>query len=95
MRQVYKIDSQGLYIEPVLLNEGEVLPPECVEVKPVNGLYKHKWNGKEWVEGLPVEEVEEIKNRPAPLSSKEENEQLKKRVEEAENAILILMDLSL
>lgn len=63
MRQVFKIDSSGFYIEPVILND-ESTPSNCVEVVPPQGLYKLKWNGSSWVEGATQDEINAAKNPP-------------------------------
>jgi hypothetical protein len=77
VKQVYKINSNGLYVEPVVLSEGEELPSDCVEVMPIWGLYKAKWTGTTWIESLTQEEIDAIKNAPIEPS---ETEVLKKQV---------------
>jgi hypothetical protein len=57
MKQVYKIDSKGFYVEPVILSESEVLPSDCVEVIPTEGLFKAKWNGIAWEEGAVIDHL--------------------------------------
>jgi hypothetical protein len=76
MKQVYKIDSDGFYLEPVIIEDADTLPDNCVEEFPTKGLYKHRWNGQEWEEGLTQEEIQTITNAPQPLS---ELDQLKKQ----------------
>lgn len=50
MRQVYRIDKDGFYIEPILLfKETDIVPDDCVEVMPPS-MYKAHWTGSEWVE---------------------------------------------
>ena len=49
MKQVYRIDEVGFYIEPVILKTEEDVPQDCVEVEPPN-MYKAHWSGSEWVE---------------------------------------------
>ena len=47
-----------------------------LEVKPSQGLYKPKWNGTEWVEGLSEEEVNKLKkSHPIETSLEERLEQ--------------------
>lgn len=36
-----------------------------------DGLYKPMWSGDKWVEGLSLEEIEEIRNKPVEPSEKE------------------------
>lgn len=50
MRQVYRIDNDGIYIEPVLLfKEDDKVPTDCIELMPPS-FYKAKWTGAEWIE---------------------------------------------
>jgi hypothetical protein len=80
LKQVYKIDNVGFYIEPVII-EGE--EQEGLISFPIpEGLYKPKWNGEEWEEGLTQEEIEELKSTPTHPTSEEKIQQL-----EAELAI--------
>lgn len=99
MKQVYRIDHNGFYVEPVILEENEPIPSDCVEGLPLEGLLKLKWNGEAWEEGATLEEQEAFLSQIQPVSElehlKQENQQLKKRVEETENAILQLMDMNL
>lgn len=60
MRQVYRIDSNGFYVEPVILmtdEGGADLPANCVEVAPPS-FYKAKWDGTKWIEVGAAPEVE-------------------------------------
>lgn len=55
-KQVYKIDENGYYIEPVILEKEQEIPNDCVEVRPPQPCYKPRWAGEEWVEeGNPPE----------------------------------------
>lgn len=49
MKQVYRIDEDGIYIEPVVLKDGEAIPADCVEIMPPS-FYKAKWVDHEWFE---------------------------------------------
>ncbi|HBD63506.1 MAG TPA: hypothetical protein DC038_03620 [Clostridiales bacterium] len=69
-RQVYKIDENG-YLQEILVKDfdedgncTEELSENITTVDPPNGLYKHKWTGSEWIEGLSQEEIDEINNVP-------------------------------
>jgi hypothetical protein len=88
--QVHRIDENGFYLEPVLIEseedlyetvtmfeetpEGERLEyttrqkrADIVEIDPPEGLYKPKWTGEEWTEGLTPEEIAELTNpQPTP-----------------------------
>lgn len=61
MRQVYKIDSNGFYVEPVILQDDESTPGDCLEVIPPEGFVKLQWNGTQWVEGMDQAELLPIK----------------------------------
>lgn len=63
IKQVYKIDSAGYYIEPVIIGDSCEVPLDCIKVIPPDGLYRAKWNGERWVEGLTKEEIEQAKRK--------------------------------
>jgi len=66
MRKVLKIDSNGFYIEDIILQDGKAIPSDCIEITCPDGFYKPKWNGTAWVEGLAQAEIDAIKNVPVP-----------------------------
>lgn len=50
MKQVYRIDENGFYVEPVVLfGKDEPIPADCVEIMPPS-FYKAKWVDHEWIE---------------------------------------------
>ena len=64
MRAVRKIDAQGLFVEDLLIADGEALPPACVEQRPPEGMRRPRWDGVAWRETAPTEEaVEAAKER--------------------------------
>lgn len=67
MKQVYRLDSDGFYIEPVVIEPHETLP-DCIEVRPPDGLYKAQFIEGEWIEGMSQDEIEAIKNTPVEPS---------------------------
>lgn len=75
------LDSENFFERYVILKDTDETPTNCVEVELQEGLYKPKWNGTEWEEGLKQEEIDAIVNVPVPKSEmeilKEENERLK------------------
>lgn len=75
MRTVFRIDEEGYLLEAIPLNDGEVTPLDCVEVIPDGevgkSFHKYKWDGEKWVEGLTIEELEDINNQP-PLLTEEQ-----------------------
>lgn len=74
MRIGHAIDADGFYIGDVL--EGSGVTPDVTVICP-DGLFKAKWNGTEWVEGLTQAEIDAIKNAPKTKTEldivKEEN----------------------
>lgn len=50
MKQVYKHDENGRYIEPVLLEDNDPIPPDCTERHLPQPNWKPVFNGTEWVE---------------------------------------------
>ena len=63
MKQVYKIDSEGHYIEPVLLKKDEEIPLNHIETQPIDGLYRARWTGVEWIEDMTQEEIDALNNQ--------------------------------
>jgi len=61
MKQVYRIDADGYYVEPVIADE---IPSDCIEIQPPQGLYRGKWTGIEWIEDMSQEEIDRFKNQP-------------------------------
>lgn len=69
--QVFKIDENGMFVEPVIIeqkvNEASELyfdiPDDCVKQVPKEGLYHPKWDGVSWVEGMPQTEIDLIKSK--------------------------------
>jgi len=61
IKKVIRIDTDGLYVEDVLLNDGQETPSDCIEIFCPDGFYKPKWDGTEWIEGgiAPVETAEQ------------------------------------
>jgi hypothetical protein len=68
MKQVIRIDNDGHFLERVILQENEKLPVNCVEKLPPDGLFLAKWENGDWVENMPVAEIEAKKNTPAQPS---------------------------
>lgn len=82
MKQVYKYDDSGEFIEPVFIGDDELFPANCTEKplpqpnwKPVFDKVK-----KIWVETITQAELDELKNHPQAKTEiellREENAQL-------------------
>lgn len=87
MKQVFRIDHNGFYVEDVLLEDGQETPQDCREDRPPQGLYKPKYNGTDWVEGLSQTEIDAINNQPRLPTVEEQLAEAK-----AENALLKIRD---
>ena len=69
-------DLQGYF-----LRDDEVFNEETeigLDVEASQGLYRQKWNGTEWVEGLSAEEIALIVNQPTeePIEARVEKLEL-------------------
>jgi hypothetical protein len=78
VKQVYRIDVDNYYVEPVIIADKSPIPKDCREDAPPDGLYRAQRNNAdtEWIEGASQEEIDNIRNTPVPLS---ELAQLKKQ----------------
>jgi hypothetical protein len=63
LKKVIKIDTQGLFVEDVLIQDNEITPNDCIEVICPDGFYRTKWNGNQWVEGLTIDVIKAITNK--------------------------------
>ncbi|PEJ57388.1 hypothetical protein CN692_13320 [Bacillus sp. AFS002410] len=88
MKQVYRFDENGKYIEPVLLGDDEEIEEDCTEKPLPQPNYRPIFNGSEWVETITQEELDEMLNRP---QDKTEIEILKERLALSEAAIDFLI----
>jgi len=57
-----KIDSNGLFIEDVILQNGEEVTSDLITIPCPDGFYRPKWNGTQWIEGLAQIEIDALKN---------------------------------
>ena len=87
MKFVRKIDDNGYFIEDAFVEE---ITEFTIETPCSQGLYKPKWNGNEWVEGLTQDEIDNIKSNP-PIASLT----LEELAENVNAALLAVMELSL
>lgn len=67
MYQVSRIDEDGYFLEPVVVEEGVVLVDEDIVAVPVpEGFHRPQWDGEAWIEGMSSEDIEERQNTPQP-----------------------------
>lgn len=67
-KQVYKIDEIG-YLKEIYVKEfdtqgkcTEDLAENIITFAPLQGLYRAKWNGTEWIEDMSQEEIDTLNN---------------------------------
>jgi hypothetical protein len=77
MKQVVRIDDAGFYVEPVILEDNDRVPSDCVESVPPS-LYKARYVDGAWGEGASQAEIDALTSAPQPVS---ELEQLKRNQE--------------
>lgn len=85
LKMVYEIDDNGKFIKDVILereNEEQefVIPVNCVEEKPPQ-YYIKIWKNGEWIEGKPLEEIEEEKLNASLLPKEEEAKKAELKLE--------------
>ena len=64
MKQVYKYDNNGKYIEPVLLNDNDPIPKNCTEKPLPQPNWKPVFQNGDWVE-IATEEEKNPTSAPA------------------------------
>lgn len=77
MREVYRYDDNGFYVEPVFVQQGEAMPLNTTDVRPTDGMFQAKWNGIEWLENLLPDEIKkrlEDKNEPDEIEILQKNQ---------------------
>jgi len=62
--KVIEIDSNGLYVTDVLLQDGEEVPTNCIATQCSPGFYLPMWNGTSWIEGLTQAQITAVTNTP-------------------------------
>jgi hypothetical protein len=68
MREVYRLDQDGFYLEPVELKGNEKTPSDCTEIKPTGSFIRGQFANGEWKESATQEEIDAIKNTPVQPS---------------------------
>jgi hypothetical protein len=92
-RQVFRIDENGFFVEPVILEATDSTPADCVETSWAYpfAFYKPKWDGHQWVEGGVAPELSPVDAFP---SLEQQVEDLKQQLavrDEVINFILLTM----
>jgi len=70
------VDIYPIVLEVIQDDEGneittEVRDTSYIDTPCTEGLYKPKWNGSEWVEGLTELEIEDVRNQPHVITESE------------------------
>lgn len=104
MKRIYEIDKDGIMTYDFLeVDENYEAPSNYVETPLPTDEHGHqlpfwrpKWTGEEWVESKSKEEIEEIMNRPIPLTPVEilqlENSELLFQNAMQDMAILVVQE---
>lgn len=92
-KQVYRIDANGFYIEPVIINTVDDIPSDCVGVDLPQGLYQAKWNDTEWVEDMTHEEIDALNNVPQPPTVEEQVELLREQLQTTNDTVDFLLGM--
>lgn len=95
LRQVYKIDHQGYFIADILIQEGEEVDYDYIEIRPPNGLYRAKWTGGEWVEDMVQEEIDELNSQSKEPSELEVLKQEKEALAQSVYSLTTIVELIL
>lgn len=64
MRKVIRIDSNGFYIEDVILQDGEAMPSDCTDIFCPDGFYKPLLQNGIWIEGMAQVDIDAIRKIP-------------------------------
>lgn len=80
-KQVYQIDSNGIYIKPIIIDDGAEIASDIVEIPPPQGLYRARWTGTEWIEDMPQVEIDALNNQPQEPTDKERIAQLEQIID--------------
>jgi len=85
--QVYKYNESGIFIEPIVINDNELLPLNITDIRPNDNLYRAKWTGGEWIEDMSQTEIDALNVVPTPQMTDTE------RIIGLETVIVGLMDI--
>lgn len=99
MKQVYMFDSEGKFIEPVIIYPDEegnyIIPDDCTNQELPQPNWKPVFKDGKWVETITDEELAELSKPPEPTEIellKKENENLKQQLAQTNNDLQGFMD---
>jgi hypothetical protein len=87
MKQVFRFDSQGKYIEPVIIFDGQEIPSDCTETELPVPNWEPVFKDGEWVETAS----EKVKNPPIVIV-KTEMDVLREKNEDLNLQIITLWE---
>lgn len=62
MVQFTRINEQGLYVEPVILEDPAQITDDLIATPCPEGFYIPKWDGSVWVEGATQEYIDALRS---------------------------------
>lgn len=79
MKQVSLIDSDGFYLEPVIVDDNQQLDDSLIDVEVPDGFYHPKWDKDSltWIEGKSQEEIDKITGNTIENKRKEKLDELR------------------
>lgn len=91
-KEFSKVDENGFWFDTIRLRYDEEsipnpAPDGYVEAPKPSGFYKPKWDGAQWTEGAPQEEIEQIEQE----KELERMQSTEVRMTNAEDTILDLL----
>ena len=91
MKQVYKYDSAGAYLEPVLIDDSASIPKNCTDKPLPQPNYKPVFKNGAWVEtGTPPAPPPAV---PSPVEVLQaENDELKRQTAQLNSDLAAFMD---
>jgi|LSQX01.2.fsa_nt_gb hypothetical protein len=66
----YVIDENNYYIDVFEILEDATQLDNVILVPPPNGLYRPKWDGNKWVNGMEQAEIDALNGQPKPPTGK-------------------------
>lgn len=82
VKKVYKIDSNGYYLDDVILKTDGEVPIDCVEIEMPNGLFSPRFVDGVWVNGISEQEIDVMMGRDLESIRKKKIEELNKKCNE-------------
>ncbi|EJT8451551.1 hypothetical protein CKA04_15400 [Listeria monocytogenes] len=93
MRQIFMYDTNGKYVEPVLIAEDAELPEQTTEVAPPQPMFDPTFNAmnQTWTD---ISEEEWLSKNPIPEPEKTEIEKLREALLRTQEALTAIFERS-